>query len=115
MDREGIPVEIEFDFRNSGEPIQGRFDRVRSAKSGGTTAALHHAAHDERNRSHYRFSRRKLSMTKGATTRDIPDDGGEKAFPKTIGDAAVEWATMTLPSTCGQHKDFLTDEIEEAE
>ncbi len=61
------------------------------------------------------FSRRRLSMTKDATTRDIPDEGGGRAFPKAIGDAEVEWATMTLPSVCAQHKNFLADEVEEAE
>ena len=54
-------------------------------------------------------------MTKDATTRDIPDEGGGRAFPKAIGDAEVEWATMTLPSVCAQHKNFLADEVEEAE
>ncbi len=50
-DGEGVLAKIDFDFCDSGEPIQGRFDSIRSAKSGDTAAALHHPAHDERNRS----------------------------------------------------------------
>ncbi len=50
-DAEGVVAKIDFDFLDSGEPIQGRFNPIRSAKSGGTAAALHHPAHDERNRS----------------------------------------------------------------
>ncbi len=50
-DGKGVLAKIDFDFRDSGEPIQGRFYLIRSAKSGGTAAALHHPAHDERHRS----------------------------------------------------------------
>ncbi len=50
-DGKGVLAKIDLDLRDSGEPIQGRFYLIRSAKSGGTAAALHHPADDERNRS----------------------------------------------------------------
>ena len=50
-DGKGIMAKIDFSFRDSGEPSQGRFYLIRSAKSGGAAAARHHPAHDERNRS----------------------------------------------------------------
>ncbi len=62
------------------------------------------------------FTRRRLRTDKESTISDIPDDeSGGRAFPRTVGATEVEWATMTLPSVCGQRKNFLADEVEDTE
>ncbi len=62
------------------------------------------------------FTRRRLHTASDASIADIPDDDrGGRAFPRTVGATEVEWATMTLPSVCGQHRNFLADEVEDTE
>ena len=52
-DGERVTAEVDLDVCDSGEPVQGRFYPLGSAKSGGSAAALRHAIDNESG--HFRF------------------------------------------------------------